>query len=187
MTKKFKTPDMVYSAVGAVIIAIASQIMIPFSAVPFTLQTFGVALTLVALGGKRGTVSSLVYILMGAVGIPVFSGFKGGVGHLVSLTGGYIVGFLVMGIVYLIFENALKNKFNKLGYKILALAIGNIFCYVIGTVWFYVVSMKNGSGYGFLGILTLCVFPYIVPDAVKIYVAAVTGKILRKAISKNEK
>lgn len=187
MIKKFKTLDMVYSGVGAVIIAIASQIMIPFSAVPFTLQTFGVALILVALGGKRGTASTVVYILMGLVGIPVFTGFKGGVSHLVSYTGGYIVGFLVMGIVYLIFENVLKNKFGKLIYKIFALAIGNICCYITGTVWFYAVSMKNGSGYGFLGILTLCVFPYIVPDAVKIYVAALTGKIIKKTIMKNEK
>ena len=84
---------MVYIAVFAVLIAICSWISIP-TTVPFTLQTFAVFLAVGVLGGKRGSLSVLIYILLGAVGIPVFAGFSGGFGILLGQTGGYIVGFL---------------------------------------------------------------------------------------------
>ena len=88
-----KTYDIVYIAVFAVIMAICSWISIP-AAVPFTLQTFGVFVAVGVLGGKRGTLSILVFILLGAIGVPVFAGFSGGIGVLAGTTGGYIIGFL---------------------------------------------------------------------------------------------
>ena len=88
-----KTYDIVYIAVFAVIMAICSWISIP-AAVPFTLQTFGVFIAVGILGGKRGTLSVLVFILLGAIGVPVFAGFSGGIGVLAGTTGGYIIGFL---------------------------------------------------------------------------------------------
>ena len=88
-----KTYDIVYIAVFAVIMAICSWISIP-TAVPFTLQTFGVFVAVGVLGGKRGTLSILVFILLGAIGVPVFAGFSGGIGVLAGTTGGYIIGFL---------------------------------------------------------------------------------------------
>ena len=87
-----KTYDMVYIAVFAVVMAICSWISIP-ATVPFTLQTFGVFLAVGVLGGKRGTLSILVYILLGAVGVPVFAGFSGGIGSLFGNAGGYIKPF----------------------------------------------------------------------------------------------
>ena len=93
-----KTYDMVYIAVFAVVMAICSWISIP-ATVPFTLQTFGVFLAVGVLGGKRGTLSILVYILLGAVGVPVFAGFSGGIGSLFGNAGGYIIGFLVGALV----------------------------------------------------------------------------------------
>ena len=98
MTNKFKTIDMVYIAVFAVLIAICSWISIP-TTVPFTLQTFAVFLAVGVLGGKRGSLSVLIYILLGAVGIPVFAGFSGGFGVLLGQTGGYIVGFLFSALL----------------------------------------------------------------------------------------
>jgi len=94
-----KVLDLVYMAIGAVIITVCSWISIP-SAVPFTLQTFAVFLIVALLGGKRGTISILVYILLGAVGVPVFSGMTGGFMKLVGMTGGYIIGFIFIGLIY---------------------------------------------------------------------------------------
>lgn len=93
--EKSKTYDMVYIAVFAVLMAICSWISIP-TVVPFTLQTFGVFLAIGVLGGKRGSLAVLVYILLGAIGVPVFAGFTGGIGILLRNTGGYIVGFLFL-------------------------------------------------------------------------------------------
>ena len=93
-----KTYDIVYIGVFAVIMAICSWISIP-TTVPFTLQTFGVFIAVGVLGGKRGSLAVLVFIILGAIGIPVFSGMTGGVGILLGSTGGYIIGFLFSALV----------------------------------------------------------------------------------------
>ena len=90
---KMQTLDMAYIGLFAVVIAICSWISIP-TVVPFTLQTFAVFLAVAVLGGKRGTLAVIVYVLLGAVGLPVFSGFKGGIGVLLNTTGGFIIGFV---------------------------------------------------------------------------------------------
>lgn len=108
-TKKMKTLDMVYIALFACLMAICAWISIP-GQIPFTLQTMGVFLAVGLLGGKRGTVAVLVYILMGAVGLPVFSGFAGGLGKLLGMTGGYIVGFLVSALLMWAMEALFGSK-----------------------------------------------------------------------------
>ena len=94
-----KTLDMVYIAIFAVIIAVCSWISVPM-VVPFTLQTFGVFCAVGLLGGKRGTLSVLIYVLLGAVGVPVFAGFSSGIGTLFGVTGGYIMGFIFTALIY---------------------------------------------------------------------------------------
>ena len=96
---------MAYIGLFAVVIAICSWISIP-TVVPFTLQTFAVFLAVAVLGGKRGTLSVIVYVLLGAVGLPVFSGFKGGIGVLLNTTGGYIIGFIFSALLMWAFEKA---------------------------------------------------------------------------------
>ena len=96
--QRSKTYDLVYVSIFVVLIAVCSWISIPLT-VPVTLQTFGVFIAVGLLGGKRGTLAVLVYILMGAIGIPVFSGFTGGIGILAGTTGGYIVGFLFSALL----------------------------------------------------------------------------------------
>ena len=91
---KSKAYDLVLIALFAALMALCAWVTVPY-AVPFTMQTFGVFLALLLLGGKRGTICMAVYLLLGAVGLPVFSGFRGGVGALVGSTGGYLVGFIV--------------------------------------------------------------------------------------------
>ena len=98
-TKGFQTMDLAYVAVCAALMAVCSWISIP-ATVPFTLQTFAVFCSLGLLGGRRGTAAILVYLLLGALGVPVFAGFSGGIGILFGTTGGYLLGFILMGLIY---------------------------------------------------------------------------------------
>ena len=124
-TKRFLTTrDIVLCALGAVLIAVCSFISIP-TIVPFTLQTFAVFTVLSVLGGKRGIISIAVYIALGAAGAPVFAGFKSGAAVLLGPTGGYIVGFLLTGAVYLAFVHFLGEK---IWVKALSLGIGLAIC-----------------------------------------------------------
>lgn len=104
-----KTYDLVYIAVFAVVMAVCSWISIP-AQVPFTLQTFGVFMAVGVLGGKRGTLAVLVYVLLGAVGVPVFAGFSGGIGALLGNAGGYIIGFIFSALVMWAIEHVLAES-----------------------------------------------------------------------------
>ncbi len=164
---KFSVRDMALSALFAALIAVCSWISVP-SAVPFTLQTFGVFMAAGLLGGKRGTVSVLIYILLGATGIPVFSGFKGGAGVLAGSTGGYIVGFLFTAIIMWLFEAKARNRKYTLP---ISMAVGLLACYAFGTAWFMLVYARTSGSVGLVTALTWCVFPFILPDAAKITLA----------------
>ena len=129
MNKQFRVVDLAYMAVCAALIAICSWISIP-AAVPFTMQTFAVFCVLGLLGGKRGTISILVYILLGAVGLPVFAGFSGGIGILFGTTGGYIIGFIFVGLIYWAAEKLFGAK---LPLRIAAMVLGLAVCYAFGT------------------------------------------------------
>ena len=167
MNKKSKTLDLTYIAIGAVLIAICSWISIP-TTVPFTMQTFAVFFVLAALGGRRGATSIIIYVLLGAIGIPVFSGFGSGLGILLGTTGGYIIGFIFMGLIYTIIMHFLPKKQWA---KATALIIGLIVCYGFGTCWFMIVYAKNIGSVGLLSALTWCVLPFIIPDLIKLILA----------------
>lgn len=162
------TRNAAYVAMMAVILCVCSWLTIPFT-VPFTMQTFAVYCALLLLGGRRGLLAIGLYILLGLVGLPVFSGFRGGPGHLLGLTGGYIIGFLFTGLGYLLMESKLRG----LGFlpRIVLLALDLLPCYLVGTLWFTAVSRLHGSEIGFFGALGLCVVPYILPDLVKVVLA----------------
>lgn len=169
-----KTRDMVYIAIFAVLIAICSWISIP-TTVPFTLQTFAVFLAVGVLGGKRGTLSILIYLLLGAIGVPVFAGFTGGIGIVLGTTGGYIIGFLFSGLIMWAMEQLLGKKTWVLA---LSMVLGLLVCYAFGTAWFMVVYAKQAGAVGLLTALGWCVFPFIIPDIIKIVLALVICKRL---------
>lgn len=171
--KMFKVLDMVYIAIGAVLIVICSWINIP-TAVPFTLQTFAVFFILMLLGGERGTISILIYILLGAIGVPVFAGFSGGIGILFGNTGGYILGFIFIGLIYTLFTKIFKKK--SIFIKIAALVLGLAICYAFGTIWFMHIYMRDSGDIGLLAVLGWCVFPFIIPDLIKMALAVVIAK-----------
>ena len=177
-TKKMKTLDMVYIALFACLMAICSWISVS-GEVPFTLQTMGVFLAIGLLGGKRGTLAVLVYILMGAVGLPVFSGFTGGIGKLVGVTGGYIVGFLASALVMWAMEALLGKKKWVLA---LSMVVGLLICYAFGTAWFMVLYTSSKGAIALGIVLGKCVIPYIIPDVIKIAVALLLTNILKRFV-----
>ena len=176
--KSKTTLYMVYTAMFAVIMAVCSWISIPTN-IPFTLQTFAVFLAVGVLGGKYGTMSVLVYLLLGAVGVPVFAGFSGGLGIMLGVTGGYIVGFLFSALVMWLIEALLGKKIWVLA---LSMVLGLIVCYAFGTIWFVKVYSNGGESISFAGALGMCVVPYIIPDAIKIVIALAISKRVRGLI-----
>ena len=176
--QRSKTYDIVYIAVFAVIMAICSWISIP-AAVPFTLQTFGVFIAVGVLGGKRGSLSVLVFILLGAIGIPVFANFSGGIGVLAGPTGGYIIGFLFSALLMWAME---KLPGKKSVMQIVSMIAGLIVCYAFGTVWFVIVYGRMNGPIGFTAALASCVVPFIIPDIIKIALAYVLSGKLRKYV-----
>jgi biotin transport system substrate-specific component len=177
-TVSTKTVDMVFIAVFAVLIAICSWISIP-TTVPFTLQTFGVFVAVGILGGKRGSLAVLVYILLGAIGLPVFAGFTGGIGILLGSTGGYIVGFLFSALAMWGIEKLFGRKPLV---QVIAMLVGLVICYLFGTVWFMVVYTRNSGAVGLGTVLGWCVIPFIIPDLIKIALAFGLSSRLRRYV-----
>lgn len=175
---KLKTIDLAYIGAFAALMTICSWISIP-TIVPFTLQTLGVFLAISILGMYRGFLSVLVYILLGAVGFPVFSGFKGGFGILLNTTGGYILGFLLTALI----TGGILYKFGKkVPVMVIAMLLGLIACYTLGTVWFLVVYTKSKGAISLMTTLSKCVFPFILPDCIKIAIAILIDKRVGKYI-----
>ena len=175
---KMKTNELTYMAMCVALTAICSWITIP-TLVPFTLQTFAVALTLFLLGGKRGTIAIVTYVLLGAVGAPVFAGFSGGLGALFGATGGYIVGFIFMGLLYWAMTGALGEKYYV---KIIASVLGLTICYLFGTIWFVKVYSSANEAIGFATGIAWCVTTYIIPDAIKLALATGLGATLNRYV-----
>ena len=179
MKKNFKTIDLVYMALGAVLITICSWISIP-TIVPFTMQTFAVFFVLSALGGKRGTIAIIVYVLLGAAGIPVFAHFTSGIGILLGSTGGYIAGFILIGLTYWL---AVSLFGKKLWVEILALIIGMVLLYSFGTAWYVIVYTQTNQPIGIVAALAQCVIPFVFPDLIKLGLALTLARRLSPALN----
>ena len=178
--KKLTVYELTKCAMFAALLAICSWIMVP-SVIPFTMQTFAVFTMCAVLGTKLSVITVMVYIVLGAIGLPVFSGFRGGVGVLIGATGGYIWGFLLTALACGILIDLQKKcgKKSKI-FTVLSMLVGLILCYASGTLWYYYVyTSKNGST-TIWAILCAAVFPYIIPDIIKILLAVLTSGQLKK-------
>ena len=175
---KLTTIDMALISLFAVLIAVCAWIAIP-SAVPFTLQTFGLFATLGLLGGKRGTLAVLLYLLLGLVGIPVFSSFRGGFGVLAGITGGYLIGFLFAALLYWVITRRHKDSLWRCA---LGMVAGMLLDYAFGTAWFMLFYAKAYGAIGLWAALSMCVFPFIVPDLIKITLALTLTQTLPKRL-----
>ncbi|MBE5962877.1 MAG: biotin transporter BioY [Lachnospiraceae bacterium] len=169
---RFSAKDIAYIGIFVAIMAICSWISIP-ATIPFTMQTFAVFVTIGLLGMYRGTVAVLVYILLGAVGAPVFAGFNGGIGALMGNAGGYIIGFLATALI----TGLLIKQFGRSTVTMFFAMVAGLFaCYAFGTAWFIFFYTKTSGAIGIMSVLSWCVIPFIIPDLVKIVLAIIITK-----------
>ena len=155
---------MTLSSLFAALMVVCAWVAIPTPAVAVTMQTFGILMALGTLGGKWGAVSILLYLSMGVIGLPVFSGFQGGIAALLGPTGGFLWGFLAGGLVYWAME--------KTG-KFLPMVLCQLTCYLCGTLWF-----SHWAGVTMTTAASTAVLPYLIPDGFKLWLAyLVSGRI----------
>lgn len=173
--KTWRTVDLAYMALFAVLMAVCAWITLPLP-VPFTLQTFAVCAAMGILGGRRSTWAVAVYLLLGAVGLPVFSGFKGGLGALLDTTGGYILGFLAMPLVYWLVTALLGERLPVMA---AAMVLGLAVCYAFGTIWFVALYTRTSGPITVGAALGMCVVPFVIPDLVKMGLALALSRRLR--------
>ena len=170
-----KAKNMALCSLFTAVLALCAWLSVPMGDMVITLQTFGIFLTLGLLGGKRGTLAIGVYLLLGSVGVPVFSGFRGGLGALLGTTGGYIFGFMLTALVYWILTFLKDTPLTRLA----AMILGLLLCYACGSWWYMTRYLSTGTLT--LGLVLLrCVLPYLLPDAIKLTLAWIlTGKLKR--------
>ncbi len=171
---------LVRCALFAALLAVATWIQIP-GAVPFTLQTMAICITAGVLGTAKGMASLLIYLGLGIIGLPVFSGFTGGVGVLYGVTGGFLMGFVltiaVIGISKRLFPRS------KIALT-LSMVLGVTLCYAVGAVWFAAVYAARGEAMSVSAVLSVCVLPFLLPECAKIAAAVAITLRLRKIVER---
>ncbi len=160
-----RSKDLATIGLCAALLTLCGWIQIP-APIPFSLQTFGVFFTLFVLGGKKGSLTVALYLGMGLIGLPVFSGFRGGFGVIASPTGGFLLGFLALAFSYWWIMSLLPSEKWS---RIAAAAIGQLVCYICGTAWYACLYAPSEGGL-WTAILT-CVVPFLLPDALKLIMA----------------
>ncbi len=181
------TRRLAVCAVMAAVICVLAPIAIPIGPVPITVGTLAIYLTAYLLGGIWGTTATLVYLLVGMAGAPVFSGYMGGPSRLAGPTGGYLVGYLPMALLAGLAVDWTLRRFGEdgkgaaiaLGLQFLGMALATAVLYAFGTVWYCV-----QAGVDLQKALAACVFPFIPFDLVKIIVALVVGSPVRRGLQR---
>lgn len=170
--KKISTSTMAVVALMTAVLCVLSPFSIPIGPIPISLATFGLYLTIIILGRKRAVMVCLMYLLMGAIGLPVYSGFSGGFARLFGPTGGYLFGYLLLTIIAgFIVDNFPQNLY-LCG---LGLVIGTVCCYLLGTIWLaYQMEIR------FVEALVIGVIPFLIGDIVKILTALWTGMTIKR-------
>lgn len=175
MRKDKNVRDMVFTAIMAALICIAAPITLPIGAIPVSFGIFAVCLAGGTLGAKHGTAAVAVYILIGAIGLPVFTGFCGGVAKLLGLTGGYIIGYIPCALL----SGLIRDKTNKRWALPLGMTLGVAACYFFGTVWFALSAAKGDLTSNLWSAILTCVVPFVAIDALKIAAASALSALLR--------
>jgi hypothetical protein len=176
MSKTFSVQKMAIIALMTAVLCILAPISIPIfiSPVPVSLGVLAVYLTAYVLSPLDATISVIIFILLGTFGLPVFSGYSGGLSKLVGPTGGYIIGFLFTVYISSLFIHMKKGII----YDVIGMITGLALCYILGTIWF---SYQQGKG--FIASLLLCVVPFLIGDAIKIIVAVILGTQINKRLT----
>jgi biotin transport system substrate-specific component len=171
---KITISQMAVTALMAALMCILGPLSVPIGPVPISLTNLVIYFAVYILGTRFGTISYLVYFLLGAAGLPVFSGFSGGLAKLAGPTGGYLVGFIFMAMIS---GAAIKIGKGKTWIAVIGMVVGTLVAYAIGTVWFIFLTKNT-----LMASLTLCVFPFLIGDGIKIALAASFGGMLRSRL-----
>ena len=183
--KKSNIQNLTLTALVAAILCVIGPLVIPIGMIPMSLTNMVIYLAIILLDKKRATISVVIYLLIGFVGLPVFAGFAGGVGKLFGPTGGYLIGYLALSWIageilehidgkYLWIKN--QKQIKNLG-QMIALIIGTISLYIVGTLWLMIQSKLN-----FISALSIGVLPFVAFDVLKIVAAVILGKSIKKRI-----
>ena len=173
VSRSIQTYAMVSTALMTAVTCILAPLSVPIGPVPISFTNLANYLSLYLLDWKRGTLSYFLYLLIGFAGLPVFSGFTGGVAKLAGPTGGYIVGFIPMAII----AGIVIDHCQKRWIQLLGMIVGTAICYALGTAWF---CMQ--AGYTVSAALAVCVFPFIPADLIKMLIAMTIGPEIRKRV-----
>jgi biotin transport system substrate-specific component len=164
-------------ALVAAVLCVLGPMSLPIGPVPISLTNLVLFVAVYLLGAKGAAVSTLVYLLLGAVGMPVFSGYEGGLGKLAGPTGGYLIGFVFLSLIC---GAVVERFYDRPLLCIAGMIAGDLTLFVFGTAWF-VLEMKCQVWYA----LTVCVFPFLPFDLIKMVIAAFLGKGVRSALEKS--
>ncbi len=163
------------TAAAAAIICVLAPWKIPIGPIPITLATFAIYLISALLGAARSAAAVAVYILLGAVGVPVFSGFIGGFNVVAGVTGGYIIGYLPCAFII----GLACSKFKRVFAIPVSMLAGTFVLYAVGTAWYCI-----AAGVGIVPALSACVLPFIAFDGLKIAAASFLAIRIRPVLSK---
>ncbi len=171
-----KHKNLTLTAILAAMLCVLAPFSVPLGAIPLTLATLAVYLISCLSSVKQSASAVIIYILLGAVGLPVFSGFTGGFHQLAGLTGGYIIGYIPCTLIISFAINRHENL--KLIYP-LSMLVGTAICYFFGTMWYSVQADTE-----LISSFAVCVIPFLFGDVLKIIVASLAGYTLRNRLSK---
>lgn len=170
------TKKITVTGILAAVLCVIAPFSIPAGAIPISLATFAIYIISCTVNKKYAIAAVIIYILIGAVGLPVFSSFSGGFHRIVGVTGGYIIGYIPCA--YIIGALTDRYEYQKHIYP-LSMILGTLICYAIGTGWYMIQTHS-----GLIPALTACVLPFLIGDAIKITAASCIGMTLRKKLKK---
>lgn len=172
----FTVREMVFIAICAALICVLAPISVPVGAIPISLGTFAIYFSAALLGGKRGTIAVIVYIMLGVVGLPVFTAMRGGAAVLFGATGGYIIGYIPLAFLTGVFS----DMRSKLHWTMpLGMVLGTVVMYTFATAWYMIIN-----GCTLAAALLACAVPFLVFDAVKMVLATLLAVVLRSRLSR---
>lgn len=182
---KLSVTDMVHIALSTACLVICALLSIPF-VIPFSMQTFAIFTITALLGPKKAFFSLCCYLVIGLTGLPVFSGFRGGIGILFGATGGYLFGFMltipITGLLLKFFRH--HKKLNLFTY-FLAMFFGLWACYTFGSLWYLVLYTDNLTFSSLYSVISLCVLPFLLPDIAKIMLSYYVVRLIKKGLTRN--
>lgn len=179
-TKFFSTSNLTCMALMTALLCIMApcSVTLPISPISYSLATLAIYFIITILDMKSSVVCIILYLLIGLIGLPVFSNFGAGLGKLIGPTGGYLVGYIFIALIGGFFT----TKFNgKIYMYIIGMILATAVLYIFGTAWYLILN-----GEATLAIaLSFCVFPFLIPDLCKIIIAACLGEVVRRRLLKS--